>query len=156
MSKPEFIAAMHSARASLDTAIAELDEARASSRFDPPWSTKDLITHVAAYDFAVLSAIEQAGRGEKPTWAWQQFADFDAWNAFQTSRRASWDLRAVLAEFHEVRARLLTELHLWPDTNGPFGPETWDLQESPVKFLTNHELEHAEHLRQALRLVHQA
>lgn len=156
MSKPEFIGAMHAVRASLDVALAEVDEEHANQKIDAVWSVKDLVVHVSAYDIAVLQAIEQVRRGEQPQWAWQQFADFDAWNAYQTSKRRAWSFEAVLAEFHESRARVLTAFGAWPDRDGPFGPGTWDLKESPVRWLTNHEEEHAEHLREALRLVRHA
>jgi uncharacterized protein (TIGR03083 family) len=151
MSKQEFLEAARSAREALLAAVNGVDEAVLTTKpVCGTWTAKDVLGHLAMTDAGVLAAAQQARRGEKVTWAWDDAPDGDQYNEAQAAMRRNLSVAQVLSELRDTRRALVAELESWPADAGAFGPDTWDEKKSDIGWLASHEREHAEEF-QALK-----
>lgn len=107
------------------------------------WTAKDVLSHLTATDEAVLEVVGQARRGEVLIWPWSGYADGNEWNRDMVAKRAHLSVAEVRAELESTSGALVAELESWPDEAGPFGPDSWDPEKSPIGWLPSHAREHA-------------
>jgi len=143
--KQEYLAKLQTTRQSLLDAVSQADQtALTTVPICGTWTGKEVLGHVAACESACLAVAQQAARGEKPKWPWDDYADGDQANQAEVDKRKDWSVAQVVSELQESRKRLLAELESWPANGGPFGENTWDEGKSDIGWLPSHEQEHAE------------
>ena len=144
MSKADFLADIRSAHAELLEIVGRSDARTLADAKVPgmDWTAKDVLSHLIGYDLAILTATKNIHDGRPFTWPWSS-ATFDVVNEGNVGPRRSRSYGEVLAELETTRAALLRELEGWPEDNGPFGADCWDLTKSEISWLAPHEREHA-------------
>lgn len=142
--KQQIIDAARGERQALLAALEGIDEAKLTTvPVCGTWAARDVLAHVAAVDATVLDALRQARAGKEVVWAWASAPDGDSWNQAQVASRQDRSLAQLRAELEESHQNILTELEAWPEDAGPFGPDSWDPEKSPIGWLPNHDREHA-------------
>lgn len=142
--KQQLVDAIQTEREALLAVLDGIDEVRLTTApVCGPWTAKDVLGHLAAIDIAILDVIADARRGAVLVWPWATYANGDDWNAAMVGARRERSLASVRAEFEQTYLRLVAELQSWPEEAGPFGPESWDQDESPIGWLPSHDREHA-------------
>jgi len=105
MGKTDFLARLDADRlrllASIDGLSAE--EMTASLAVDD-WTVKDILGHIAAWEWEAVRVMEQISSGQRPDL--MDISDFDAWNAVQSAGWRERTLDEVLAELHASRTAL--------------------------------------------------
>jgi uncharacterized protein (TIGR03083 family) len=141
--KQEFIAKARAERQALVDFVQGIDDTKLTTvPICGTWTARDVLAHVAASDLAILDALRQTHAGEQVKWAWDG-SDIDSWNEDEVALRRNWSIARILAELADTHARLLVELDSWSADAGPFGPDSWDEQKSPMGWLPSHDREHA-------------
>lgn len=114
----------------------------------PGWTTKEIISHISAWEIVIHKAIKAFTAGDPPYFLREQ--DFDRFNQEAVDFRADWSLEKVLQEWKEVRGELRATIQeLDPDLLGeelvlPWGSER-TLAEL-IEILGEHESEHMENI----------
>ena len=114
----------------------------------PGWTTKQIISHITAWEIVIQKAIQAFSAGDPPYFLREQ--DFDRFNQAAVNFRAEWSLEEVLQEWKKIRSDLRTMiLDLDPDRLDeelvlPWGSER-TLAEL-IEILGEHETEHMENI----------
>jgi uncharacterized damage-inducible protein DinB len=147
MDRDELSTALQAARAKLDAALGALNESQLLAPGpDGPWSAKDVIAHVTAWDVDLLTNLGKVNRGQKPgktDWSAASIqAQNDLWHAELKDRPPE----RVLADYIGVHQQLLRQVADLTDAELA-APAGW-LQGRPlyqyfVDHVVNHESEHA-------------
>ena len=146
--KNEFIAALRTERQGLLAAVDGLNEETLTTvPVCGAWTARDVLAHLAEVDLALLSALKQVRAGEPVKWAWESAPDGDAWNQNAVASRQSRSLSEIRAELEQTRQDVLADLASWPEDSGPFGPESWDPEKSPICWIPSHDQEHGTAVR---------
>ena len=131
----------HTSRSDRDELLADLEKARNELRAGcqglsekqmtrlgavGEWSVKDVLSHVASWDEAMLPDLARIARGETPALASidLESADFDNANAAIMSQRRNLPLAQVLRELDTDRADVMAAIGWLPDSalvEGQFG-----------------------------------
>lgn len=105
MSRNELTTLIEESWRRLDAVVAGLDDA---ALVDPdvvgPWSVKDLLGHVTAWDLLAVQYLEHWRRGESPPE--RDWTSTDEYNAREAARRQSWTLEQIREEAADARRRL--------------------------------------------------
>ena len=154
-SKAVLVAAVAAAREELLAAAALVAaDARDLRPVCGAWTVKDLLGHIADWEWFGAKGLRQMAAGEAP--GVEPIGDLDTWNAahVEARRGQTWD--AVCEDLHAARRALLEALeatgeaelaHFFPF---PWGPEGTPYQWVMVYF--GHDREHARDVRAAVGL----
>ncbi|HVC35546.1 MAG TPA: DinB family protein [Chloroflexota bacterium] len=141
--KQQLISAVQSERQAVFTALEGIDDATLTmAPVCGTWTAKEVLAHLAAVDTAVLGVLRQARAGDAVTWAWDSATDGDSWNQSEVDRRRHRSIAQVREEIAETHRTILAEVESWPAESGPFGPDSWDAEKSPIGWLPAHDREH--------------
>ena len=148
--KAVLIAALAAARDELLTAAAlVLPEERESRPVCGEWTLKDVLGHVADWEWLGVEGLRQMAAGRAPQV--EHVEDLDAWNRAHVEARRDQSWEAVWADFHAARRTLLevlegmSQAHLERSFPSPWGPDI-----TPYRWVCvylAHDREHAEGLR---------
>ncbi len=110
------------------------------------WSVKDVLSHVASWDEAMLADLVRIARGDTPALASidLESASFDAANAAIMSQRRDLPLDRVLRDLDTVRAGVVAAVGRLPDSalaEGQFGRPL-------LQITAAHDREHADSILQ--------
>ena len=114
----------------------------------PGWRTKQIISHITAWEVVIHKAIQAFSAGDPPYFLREQ--DFDRFNQGAVNFRADWSLEEVLQEWKQVRSDLRAMiLDLDPERLAeelvlPWGSER-TLAEL-IEILGEHESEHMDNI----------
>jgi hypothetical protein len=124
---------------------------RASRPFCGEWTLKDVLGHVADWEWIGVKGLRDMAAGRPPQV--EHIADIDAWNQVHAEARRDQPWDEVWADLHAAREALLEKLDrlgqagLSQSFRFPWGPEGTAYQWACV-FLA-HDREHAEGLMEA-------
>jgi deoxyribonuclease-4 len=105
----EFVAQLDSDRTRLLQAIAGLPpEEMSAIPAVGEWSVREVLAHIAAWEWGAAEAIRQALSGQRPDLL--DMTDFDAVNAVQVAARSERTLDEILDELHDSRRALVEAL----------------------------------------------
>lgn len=109
MSKADFLAQLEADRRRLLQAVEGLStrEMTAAPAVGQ-WTVKDILGHVAAWEWEAVKAVEQTLAGRRPDLL--DIEDVDDWNAAQVAAWRDRTLDEVLAELHRSRQALVEAL----------------------------------------------
>jgi uncharacterized damage-inducible protein DinB len=151
--KAVLLAALAAARDELMTAAALVPaEERESQPVCGEWTLKDVLGHVADWEWFGVDGLRQMAAGQPPQV--EHVQDIDAWNQAHAEARRDQPWEAVWADLHAARRALLdvlgemSQAQLSRSFPFPWGPEGTPYQWIWVYF--RHDREHAYGLRQAL------
>jgi len=149
-SKEVLLAALAAAREELLTAAALVPpEERTSRRVCGEWTLKDVLGHIADWEWLGVEGLRHMAAGQPPQV--EHVEDVDAWNRAHAEARheQSWD--EVWADFHAARRALLAILEgMDQDDLGRLFSTPWVDQCTPYAWAfvhLAHDREHAEDLR---------
>jgi hypothetical protein len=114
----------------------------------PGWRTKEIISHITAWEIVIEKGIQAFIAGDPPYFLREQ--DFDRFNQVSVEYRAEWSLEQVLQEWKKIRAELreiiqaLDPALLNEELVLPWGSER-TLAEL-IEILGEHETEHMENI----------
>jgi uncharacterized protein (TIGR03083 family) len=107
MSVEEILDALDATRERLLTVLEPLpDEALAYPGTIGPWSVKDVLAHLAAWESELITGLLRLQQGKKPAHLLAAMADRDAYNARRYEENRDRDLDRVFADFQDVRMQL--------------------------------------------------
>jgi uncharacterized damage-inducible protein DinB/predicted RNase H-like HicB family nuclease len=151
--KMVLLAALAAARDELLAAVALVPaEERASRPVCGEWTLKDVLGHVADWEWLGAEGLRQMATGQPPQV--EHVQDIDAWNQAHAEARRDQPWEVVWADLHAARRALLdvleemSQAELGRSFPFPWGPEGTPYQWIWVYF--RHDREHAHDLRQAL------
>ena len=151
--KAVLLAALAAARDELLTAAALVPpEERASRPVCGEWTLKDVLGHMADWEWLGVDGLRQMAAGRAPQVEYVE--DLDAWNQAHVEARCHQPWEAVWADFHAARRALLEILEgmSQADLESSF-PSPWGSDITPYRWICvylAHDREHAYGLRQAL------
>jgi uncharacterized damage-inducible protein DinB/predicted RNase H-like HicB family nuclease len=152
-SKAVLLAALAAARDELLAAAALVPpEERASRPVCGEWTLKDVLGHVADWEWFGVDGLRQMAAGQSPQV--EHVQDIDAWNQAHVEARRDQAWETVWADLHAARRALLdvleemSQAQLGRSFPFPWGPEGTPYQWIWVYF--RHDREHAHGLRQTL------
>ena len=109
MSKEDFLAQLDADRQRLLQAIEGLSaEEMTAAPAVGEWTVKDILGHIAAWEWEAVKAVEQTLAGQRPDLL--DIEDVDAWNAAQVAAWRTRPLEDVLAELHRSRQALVAAI----------------------------------------------
>ena len=151
--KAVLLAALDAGRDELLAAVALVPpEERASHPVCGEWTLKDVLGHVADWEWLGVGGLRQMAAGHVPQVG--HVEDIDAWNWAHVEVRRSQPWEAVWTDFHAARQALLevlegmSQAHLERSFPSPWGSEI-----TPYRWVCvylAHDREHAHGLKQAL------
>jgi uncharacterized damage-inducible protein DinB/predicted RNase H-like HicB family nuclease len=151
--KAVLLAALAAARQELLAAAALVpDRDRASRLVCGVWALKDVLGHVADWEWVGVEGLRQMAAGQPPEIG--NIADIDAWNQAHYEARRDQPWEDVWADLHAAREAMLEVLEGMGQTDlsrpfkFPWGPEDTAYQWLSVYLA--HDREHAQGLREAL------
>jgi uncharacterized damage-inducible protein DinB/predicted RNase H-like HicB family nuclease len=151
--KAVLLAALAAARDELLTAAALVpSEERASRPVCGEWTLKDVVGHIADWEWFGVDGLCQMAAGQPPRV--EHVRDIDAWNQAHAEARRSQPWETVWTDLHAARRALLdvleemSQAQLGRSYPFPWGPEGTPYQWIWVYF--RHDREHAHGLRQTL------
>jgi uncharacterized damage-inducible protein DinB/predicted RNase H-like HicB family nuclease len=147
--KAALLAALAAARADLLAAALAPPEARASRPVCGHWTLKDVLGHVADWEWIGVEGLRQMAAGRPPQV--EHVADLDAWNQahYEARREQPWE--DIWADLHAARTALLETLERISQADLarsfalPWGPEGTAYQW--VSVYISHDREHVRDLR---------
>jgi uncharacterized damage-inducible protein DinB len=106
VTQPPIFTQLAASRQAFLAAIEDLNEETITSMpVEGVWTIKDLIGHLAAWEWSVLVPLKDFAAGG--AFAPEDIPDHNAWNALQAQSRAGWPLAQTLDEYHVVRQELV-------------------------------------------------
>jgi len=151
--KVVLLAALNAGRGELLTAAAlVLPEERASRPVCGEWTLKDVLGHVADWEWLGVEGLRQMAAGCAPQVEYVE--DLDAWNQAHIEARRSQPWETVWADFHAARQVMLevpdgmTQAHLERSFPSPWGSDLTPYRWTYVYLA--HDREHAEGLRRTV------
>jgi hypothetical protein len=96
-------------------AIDGADEATMSEVFYGTWCLKDLLGHIAGWQYVMMGSMERMARGERPTPEGVDYSDADAWNAKFASVAHVQNGTTVIADLRQSFANYLRAARAIPD-----------------------------------------
>jgi len=109
MSKADFLAQLDADRQRLLQAIEGLsDEEMTAAPAVGEWSVRDILGHIAAWEWEAVKAVEQVLSGQRPDLL--DIKNVNAWNAVQVKAWRGRTLDEVRAELQHSRQALLTAI----------------------------------------------
>jgi deoxyribonuclease-4 len=109
MSKADFLDRLDADRRRLLATLEGMQPARMTAACAiGDWSVKDLLGHMAGWEWEAVHAVGQVLAGERP--ALLDIESFDAFNAAQVALRRDRSLDDVLGELHQARQELVQAL----------------------------------------------
>ncbi len=151
--KAVLLAALAAARGELLAAAALVPpEERASRGVCGEWTLKDVLGHVADWEWFGVEGLRQMSAGQPPQV--EHVQDIDAWNQAHAEARRDQPWEAVWADLHAARRALLDVLEEMSQAElGPSFPFPWGTEGTAYQWIWvyfRHDREHAHGLRQAL------
>ena len=151
--KVVLLAALAAAREELLAAAALVpSEERASHPVCGEWTLKDVLGHVADWEWFGMEGLRQMSAGQPPQV--EHVQDIDAWNQAHAEVRREQPWEAVWADLHAARQALLEVFEEMSQAQlGQSFPVPWGPQGTPYQWIWvyfRHDREHARGLRQAL------
>jgi uncharacterized damage-inducible protein DinB/predicted RNase H-like HicB family nuclease len=152
--KSVLVAALEAAREELAAAIALVPrEERSSRHLCGVWTLKDVLGHIADWEWFCVESLRQFSAGEATRV--RHDGGVDAWNMAQAAVRRDHLWHTVWDEFHASRQALLVALNRLSqaDLDEPF-PSPWDPDGTPYRWIQvfqEHDREHARDIRTALQ-----
>jgi uncharacterized damage-inducible protein DinB len=151
--KTVLLAALAAARDELLAAAAlVLPEEQASRLVCGKWTLKDVVGHVADWEWFGVDGLRQMAAGQAPQV--EHIENIDAWNQIHAEARRDQSWEAVWADLHAARRALLDVLEEMSQAElGRFFPFPWGAEGTPYQWIWvyfRHDREHAHGLRQAL------
>jgi uncharacterized damage-inducible protein DinB/predicted RNase H-like HicB family nuclease len=152
--KSVLVAALAAAREELAAAAALVPQEERSSRpVCGVWTLKDLLGHVADWEWFCVESLRQFSAGEATRV--QHDGGVDAWNKAQAAVRRDDQWQTAWDEFHAARKALLAILNRLSqaDLDEPF-PNPWDPDGTPYRWIQifqEHDREHARDIRAAVQ-----
>ena len=151
--KAVLLAALAAARDELLTAAARVPpEERASRPVCGKWTLKDVLGHVADWEWLGVEGLRQMAAGNAPQVEYVE--DLDAWNQAHTEARRSQPWETVWADFHAARRALLEVLEGMSQVKLERSfPSPWGSDLTPYRWTCvylPHDREHAEGLRRTV------
>jgi len=145
--------ALAAARDELVTVVALVPaEERASRPVCGYWTLKDVLGHVADWEWFGVDGLRQMAAGHAPQV--EYVGDLDTWNQAHVKARRDQPWGAVWADLHAARRALLDVLEEMSQAElGRFFPFPWGAEGTPYQWIWvyfRHDREHAHGLRQAL------
>ncbi|HSJ55371.1 MAG TPA: DinB family protein, partial [Anaerolineae bacterium] len=141
------LAGLHDAREKLLAAVAGLP-AGCPDLVCGEWTARDLLGHLADWEWFGVEGLRLMGRGEPPLV--ELVRDIDAWNREHAAARRGQPWEAVLQDLHAARQALLDAVQaVEPGNLGRRFPFPWGGEGTPVDWLgvyPVHDREHAEDL----------
>ncbi len=149
-SKGVLLAALTAAREELLTAAALVPpEERSSRRVCGEWTLKDVLGHVADWEWLGVEGLRHMAAGHPPQV--EHVEDVDAWNRAHAEARREQPWDDVWADFHAARQALLSVLGGMDQADmGQIFPAPWAEQCTPYAWVfiyVAHDREHARDLR---------
>jgi len=148
--KAVLLAALAAARDELMTAAALIPpDERASRLVCGEWTLKDVLGHVADWEWLGVDGLRQMAAGQPPQV--EHVGDLDSWNQAHVEARRDQQWETVWADLHAARRTLLdvfeemSQAELGRSFPFPWGPEGTPYQWISVYF--RHDREHARGLR---------
>jgi uncharacterized damage-inducible protein DinB/predicted RNase H-like HicB family nuclease len=147
------LAALAAARDELLAAAALVpSEERASRLVCGEWTLKDVLGHVADWEWFGVDGLRQMAAGQAPQV--EHIESIDAWNQAHAEARRDQPWETVWADLHATRRALLDVLEEMSQAElGRFFPFPWGPEGTPYQWVCvyfRHDREHAHGLRQAL------
>ena len=152
--KSVLVAALAAAREELAAAAALVPKEERSSRpVCGVWTLKDLLGHIADWEWFCVESLRQFSAGEATRV--QHDGGVDAWNKAQAAIRRDDKWQTVWDEFHAARQALQATLARFSqaDLDEPF-PNPWDPDGTPYRWIQifqEHDREHARDIRIAVQ-----
>jgi len=151
--KAVLLAALAAARDELLTAAARVPpEERASRPVCGKWTLKDVLGHVADWEWLGVDGLREMAAGHAPQVEYVE--DLDAWNQAHTEARRSQSWEAIWADFHAARQALMEVLHGMTQAHLERSfPSPWGSDLTPYRWTyvyLAHDREHAEGLRRTV------
>ncbi len=153
MKRDDAINQLRAARKTLQDQLQGLTEAELEKpKAIGPWSIKDLLAHMAAWDEETLRIIQAFSFQAEPQYSYtiSDRNDFAVWNQEQIEQRRSLTLAQVLSEFEAARRDLIQAVEGVTDQVLARGKMTpWNKPKTGIELLQDeaeHDLEHAREL----------
>ena len=121
--KEWIISEMQRVRSELLTEVAALSRKERDTVFLGIWSVRDLLAHLAGWDYANLKAAKSILAGELPSFYEQKDRDWQTYNAMLVKKYGSNNFRELLATLRGSQKKLIDHLQTIPpeDFNRDFG-----------------------------------
>ena len=153
MKQSGLLESLQAGHAELLEAIDGLDEVRMSEAgVVGPWSVKDLLAHITAWEAEMLKALGQARMGKRPTLPDMSSAEVDSANAQWSKQTSGKPLAKVLEDLNGARKQTLRQVQGLSDADLEDATRhTWLHGESLASLIASETFEHErEHIAEIL------